>query len=803
MVTIFRNIKETSTPFFKDIDFVLDRIKDGKYVDLITSIREEEDKTARNELKKGLPAICFSGTFNKRADEAIIEHSGLICLDFDGYETTDAMQEDKYLMTQDKYVMAVFVSPSGNGLKTIIKIPAEPLNHKRYFEGLREHFDSPYFDVTSKNISRVCYESYDPEIYVNKDAELWTTLGDLNPKPISRNDAMYTIPVTNENKIVDRLMKWWSKKYGLVDGARNNNVFILASAFNEFGVSKSLAEYIIGQMQSSSFPMSEITITINSAYKNQSAHGTKFYEDEEELHRMREKINKGASSKEIKKDLRNLNLNEEAVDEVAETLEKKSNKLKFWTKSDRGTVNIVHFLFKEFLETNGFYKFSPHDSGRHIFVRVSNNLINKASEEEVKDFVLNHLKGLDDLSIYNYFADKTRFFKEDFLSLLETVKIHFVEDTKDFSYIYFRNCAIKVTKDKVESIDYVDLGGYVWNDQVIDRDFEFCDDTECDFKKFISRVSNEDPLRIKTVETTAGFLMSGYKDPGFCPSVIINDEVISDNPMGGTGKGLFVQGIGAMKKVSYIDGKSFSFDKTFEYQTINTDTQIISFDDVKANFNFERLFSVITEGITIEKKNKDAITIPFKHSPKIVITTNYTIGGKGNSFERRKWELEFKQHYTKKFTPVDEFGKRFFDEWNDDEWCAFDNYMIGNLQSFLKEGWVESESRHKRLKALGAATNHEFLEWIGLVDGYEATPIIKYDKKIFKDELYSDFTSDNPDFAPKAKYTISRKKFYKWLVYFGEFKDGVTTVEGRDSIGRWIMFKTKDEDEKKEPELRF
>jgi len=801
MITIFRNIKETSTPFFKDIEFVLERIKNGKYVDLINQIRSEEDKTARNELKKNLPAVCFSGTFNRRSDEAIIEHSGYICLDFDGYENQSDMIKEKNKMMTDKYVMSVFVSPSGNGLKTIVKIPKDVDNHKRYFDALKEHFDSPYFDVTSKNISRVCYESYDPEIHVNLDSEIWEELSDLNSKPIDRQAALNTIPVTDDRKIVDRLMRWWTKKYGLVDGERNNNVFILASAFNEFGISKTLAEIVIGQMQSSSFPMSEIQITINSAYKNTSAHGTKFYEDEEEIHRMRDRINKGASSKEIKKDLRDKNINEEAVDEIVENLEKSSRVIKFWTKSEKGTINLVHYLFKEFLELNGFYKFAPHDSNKYMFVRVSNNLINKASEEEVKDFVLDHLKTVEDLSIYNYFADKTRYFKEDFLSLLDTVNIYFVEDTKDYSHIYFRNCAVRVTKDVIEPIEYVDLGGYVWKDQVIERDFEFCDTTECDFKQFISNISGGDESRIKSLESTIGFLLSGYKDPGYCPSVILNDEVISDNPEGGTGKGLFVQGLAAMKKVSYINGKSFSFDSPFAYQTINTDTQVVCFDDVSSNFNFERLFSVITEGITIEKKNKDAITIPFRFAPKIVITTNYAISGKGNSFERRKWELEFRQHYNKDFTPVDEFKKRLFDEWSNDEWCIFDNYMLNNLKGYLSTGFVKSKFRNLSIRQLAAGTKHQFIEWLGLIDGSKPTPILKYDKKIFKDTLYGDFVADNPDFGPKTKNTVSRVQFYKWLKAFADFK-GVEAVEGRDGNGRWIIFKTK-EDDKKDVDSEF
>jgi hypothetical protein len=790
-VTIFSNIKETSTPFHRDVNVVFDRIKTGKYADLIKQIRREKDKSARNELKKNLPAICFSGTFQKRADDAIIEHSGLICLDFDGYKTKREMNEFKDSLKEDAYVMAAFVSPSGDGLKVIIKIPADIENHKRYFDALEKHFNCPEFDVTSKNISRVCYESYDPDIHINVESDVWETLSEEESKPLDTKSVRTTIALRDENKIIDRLMRWWNKDYGLVEGQRNNNVFVLAAAFNDFGISKSLAEYVILQMQSRDFTESEIRTTIDSAYRNKAAHGTKFYEDESEVHRIKSKIVNGASSVQIKKDLLDLDVAEEDVDDIVKSIEKNLSVTKFWTVSDKGAVNIVHYMFKEFLQQNGFYKYAPHGSDKYMFVKVTNNLIDKAAEEDVKDLVLGYLEKFEDLSIYNYFADKTRFFKEDFLSLLDTVNIHFVEDTIDMSFIYFRNCALKVMKDSVEQIDYVDLGGFVWRDQVIDRDYSPVEKPDCDFSKFVSNVAGGSEKSIQSFRSTIGFLMSGYKDPGFCPSVILNDEVITDNPEGGTGKGLFVQAISKLKKVSYIDGKSFSFDKQFAFQTVSTDTQVISFDDVKRGFSFERLFSVITEGITLEKKNRDAIKIPFRYSPKIVITTNYAISGKGNSFERRKWELEFRQHYSKDYTPVDEFGMRLFDDWSDDEWLNFDNYMIGNLQFYLNEGLVKSEFKNLGIRKLASETCHEFIEWLGLVEGTKPSDVIIYDQRIFKDDLYNDFITDNPDFAPKAKMTISRTLFYKWLLNYATFMEGIEPVEGRDKLGRWIIFKTK------------
>ena len=65
-VTIFKDIKDTSQPFYRDVKLVLKRIEDGSSKDLVKEIRKTKDKEVRNNLKKRLPAICFSGQFNKR-----------------------------------------------------------------------------------------------------------------------------------------------------------------------------------------------------------------------------------------------------------------------------------------------------------------------------------------------------------------------------------------------------------------------------------------------------------------------------------------------------------------------------------------------------------------------------------------------------------------------------------------------------------------------------------------------------------------------------------------------------------------
>ena len=122
--------------------------------------------------------------------------------------------------------------------------------------------------------------------------------------------------------------------------------------------------------------------------------------------------------------------------------------------------------------------------------------------------------------------------------------------------------------------------------------------------------------------------------------------------------------------------------------------------------------------------------------------------------------------------------------------------MVNNLKSYLNTGLVKSEFVNLKIRKLSAETCHEFIEWCGMTDGVRHNDKLNTNDIIYKQDLYLDFIQDNPDFAPKAKMTISRTIFYKWLVAFGIYKTGSTPLEGRDGNGRWIKFDNKHYDDK-------
>lgn len=782
-ITIFKSIKDTSTPFYRGIGLILDRIKNGSSKEVVNAIRNEKDKEKMNKLKSTLPAICFSGTFNKRNDSSLIDHSGFICLDFDGYANKKEVMEARNRIISDQYVYSCFISPSGNGLKVIVKIPKDSMNHKHYFNSLQDHFNDDHFDTTSKNISRVCYESYDPLLYINEKSLMWTDMAQ-EIKQYSVDDTLLPkIRLTRSDEIIRRLKLWWERQYGIVEGERNNNIYVLAAAFNDFGINDTTALEECLKYEHEGFSGSEIMTTVKSAYSKKENFNTKFFEDVEKYDEVRNRFKHGVPKKDLRLDLRESGVEDEVIDSVLEEVEKDLAIPKFWTISERGAVSLLHYEFKEFLEDNGYYKYSPEGTKSYVFVKVKNNLIDDTSEEEIKDFVLGYVRDNAEINIYNFFAEKTKYFKEEFLNLLDPVDVYFVSDTKDAAYLYYRNCAVCVKRDSVETIDYMDLGGYVWKKQVIQRDFKVQPVTDCDYKQFIFNVSGGDDARARTLESTIGYMLHGYKNLGYCPAVIVNDEVITQNPEGGTGKGIFVSAIGKMKNLVILDGKAFSFEKSFPYQLLSTDTQVLTFDDVRKKFDFERLFSIVTEGITVEKKNRDAIKIPFENAPKVIITTNYAIKGKGNSFERRKWEVEFSAYYTKEFTPEHEFGRLLFSDWDEEEWLLFDNYMISCLQVYLNEGFIKSKFTNLEIRRLIAETVEEFVEW---ATDQQNEEFFKVNERIYGQDLHNAFVSDNSDFQK-----LSNRVFYRWIDAYINYKFKTSAKWARDNRGKYFMIDVK------------
>lgn len=278
-VTVFKNLYDLKNPSYLDLEYVLDAIKEEKFKDLVDSIRDEKDKGTRNNLKKKLACILFSGEFSERLDSAIIKHSGIICLDFDGFESNEILESYKQTLKSDEYVYCVFDSPSGDGLKVLVRIPESISEHREYFNGLKEHFNSDYFDESCVNESRICYISSDKDIYVNDFSKTFSSK--VKAKEFQKQTQ--TIDVYDKDKVIQGLYKWWSERYGLVEGERNRNVYILSMAFNEFGIPEVQAKSFMSDFAHDGFDNNEISACVESAYRKSHLFNTKVFSEETKL----------------------------------------------------------------------------------------------------------------------------------------------------------------------------------------------------------------------------------------------------------------------------------------------------------------------------------------------------------------------------------------------------------------------------------------------------------------------------------------------------------------------------------------
>lgn len=227
-----------------------------------------------------------------------------------------------------------------------------------------------------------------------------------------------------------------------------------------------------------------------------------------------------------------------------------------------------------------------------------------------------------------------------------------------------------MNEKRVQFKEYKQLNGRIWKRQIIDRKYNEAK-SRSDFEEFLFNVCGKDKNRFAALKSGIGFALHSYKDPNRAKAVIFLDERLSEGAFGRSGKELLIKAIGHIRNIVTEESRNFNPSKNFAFQRVTADTNIIAFEDLTEKFPFDRLFSIITDGLTVEKKNKDEIFIPFSEAPKIIVSSNYSIKGVDDSTVDQQFTIEFSDHYNMKHRPFDEFGKMFFNGWDEEEWNAF------------------------------------------------------------------------------------------------------------------------------------
>lgn len=155
-----------------------------------------------------LPAVTVSGSFGDTRKAANIkEHSGFIQIDFDNIDII----KFKDVLYQDPFTCIGFISPSGNGIKLIVKING--VDHLAAFHGLELYYKTKYnleIDKSCKDVSRLMFLCHDDQIYQNNDSALFSQVMEktINKhKKNTKDDSQYFYNRYNFDQFISDLEK--------------------------------------------------------------------------------------------------------------------------------------------------------------------------------------------------------------------------------------------------------------------------------------------------------------------------------------------------------------------------------------------------------------------------------------------------------------------------------------------------------------------------------------------------------------------------------------------------------------------
>jgi hypothetical protein len=165
--TRFKSLRNTKPESTVSVLSILEEIRTDKYKSQIEEIRNFENPS-KNPLKDKLPVFTPTGVFNHRSMAGLENYNGLMCLDIDHVANPEDLKERCKNLN---WVYAAFVTPSGNGLKVMVKTHATKETYKQteiLVADAFNHATGCSRDNHCKDIARIQFVSYDPNIYINE-----------------------------------------------------------------------------------------------------------------------------------------------------------------------------------------------------------------------------------------------------------------------------------------------------------------------------------------------------------------------------------------------------------------------------------------------------------------------------------------------------------------------------------------------------------------------------------------------------------------------------------------------------------
>jgi hypothetical protein len=242
----------------------------------LTTLGRIDEAQAR---KQRLLAFTPSATFKeKRLITHINQYSGFVHLDFDKL-TPQQLAIAFQVIAKIPYTFLCFRSPSGNGLKVFIEVTTGQEYHEMAYQQVMNFYENATglkADDKCKDITRLCFLSYDPELFKNIANEKFPVDTNLllrvrEPQPPA---AQLSAEEKAHNAIFQKQIQFTNQKTSFQDGNRNNYVYLLASNCNRAGLPQPVTNSLI--VERYSLLGREVQASVKSAYSHHPAEFAKF-----------------------------------------------------------------------------------------------------------------------------------------------------------------------------------------------------------------------------------------------------------------------------------------------------------------------------------------------------------------------------------------------------------------------------------------------------------------------------------------------------------------------------------------------
>ena len=306
-VTYFDNISDVKNYDYKKscwISTIISRMKDpnSKIAQKISVVRPIKDDELRKKAKRFLPVIMWQGIFHHRGNNGCTSLNGLMCIDID-HKTDEELKMIKQTVMGWGCTYCCFMSPSGDGLKVVIKTDNISLIHYSNLYRQLEQMFIDYFGIEPDNdcedVGRACYCSFDPDLYYNPNAiplhleydpkydkqesEHNNTSASYSQPTITPTDRFIARlnsmrnPMTDEQiiKILDIRYQKFPDNY--IDGNRTHSIFIQAKTMCEAGIDIETAiDYLKTRYLPTGYGEEKLKYEVNRSYsKNAEMFGMK------------------------------------------------------------------------------------------------------------------------------------------------------------------------------------------------------------------------------------------------------------------------------------------------------------------------------------------------------------------------------------------------------------------------------------------------------------------------------------------------------------------------------------------------